>query len=81
MLFLEQFLAYSGCFRLFTKTKKGCRTSFWCTCSGSSFHEKRSLLNTLSINKVQCCIFFPSQDIKQDALLSSYLENCLRHML
>ena len=37
------------------------------------------LLNTLSIEKVQCHIFFPSQDIKQNGL-SSYLDNCWRDL-
>ena len=37
------------------------------------------LLNTLSIDKVQCHIFFPSQDIKQNGL-SSYLDNCWRDL-
>ena len=33
-----------------------------------------SLFNTLSMDKFQCHIFFPSQDIKQN-LSSSYLDN------
>ena len=36
----------------------------------------KMFLNTLSIDKVQCYIFFPSEDIKQNVLLSSYLDNC-----
>ena len=36
----------------------------------------KMFLNALSIDKVQYYIFFPSQDIKQDVLLSSYLGNC-----
>ena len=36
------------------------------------------LCNTLSIHKFQCHIFFPSQDIKQNVLLSSYLDQCLQ---
>ena len=40
------------------------------------FSIKCSLLNTLSIDKVQCYIFFPSQDTKQNVLLSSHLDNC-----
>ena len=35
----------------------------------------KMFLNTLSIDKVQCYIFFPSQDIKQNMLLSSYLDS------
>ena len=45
------------------------------------FSIKYSLLNTLSLDKVQCHIFFPSQDIKQNVLLSSYLDNYWRHKL
>ena len=36
----------------------------------------KMFLNTLSIDKVQCYIFFPSQGIKKMVLLSSYLDNC-----
>ena len=36
----------------------------------------KMFLNTLSIDKVQCSIFFPFQDIKQNVSLSSYLDNC-----
>ena len=35
----------------------------------------KMFLNALSIDKVQCYIFFPSQDIKQNMLLSSYLDS------
>ena len=37
--------------------------------------KESSLLNTLSIDKVQCHILFPFQDIKQNVLLSSYLDD------
>ena len=56
------------------KLKKGLGLAF-----GSHFQNHFSIkmfLNTVSINKVQCYIFFPSQGIKQNALLSSYLDNC-----
>ena len=36
----------------------------------------KMFFNTLLIDKVQCYIFFSSQDIKQNLLLSSYLDNC-----
>ena len=39
----------------------------------------KMFLNTLSIDKVQCYIFFLFQDIKQNVLLSSYLDNCCCH--
>ena len=38
--------------------------------------KKCFLFDTLSMDKVsKCHIFFPSQDIKQNMLLSSYLDN------
>ena len=37
------------------------------------FSAKVSLFNTLSMTKFQYHTFFPSQDIKQNVLLSSYL--------
>ena len=40
------------------------------------FSIKYSLLNTLPLDKVQCLILFSSQDIRQNVLLSSYLDNC-----
>ena len=40
------------------------------------FSIKIFLLNNHLIGKVQSHIFFPSQDIKQYVLLSSYLDNC-----
>ena len=56
------------------KLKKGLGLAF-----GSHFQHHLStkmFLNTVSIDKVQCYIFFSSQGIKQNALLSSNLENC-----
>ena len=37
--------------------------------------KMNSLFNTLSMDKFQCHTFFPSQDIKLNVLLSSYLDN------
>ena len=45
------------------------------------FQYKCFLFNTLSIDKVQYHFFFPSQDIKQNVLLSHYLNNWWRHKL
>ena len=39
------------------------------------FSEKYSLFNILSIDKVSMSYLFPSQDIKQNMLFSSYLHN------
>ena len=39
------------------------------------FSIKCSLFNTLSIDKVSMSCLFPSQDIRQNVLFSSYLES------
>ena len=39
------------------------------------FSKKYFLLNTLSMDKVQWHTFFPSQNIKENVLLSSYLDS------
>ena len=71
--FVKELLACNRCFGSFTKIKDGFRTSFWRTFSVQFFPHKCFLFNTLSMNK--CHIFFPSQDIKQNVLLSFYLDN------
>ena len=71
--FLKQFLAWNGCFWLFTKIKKGSRTGFWCIIYAWFFHK-----NVPYLILYQCHIFFPSSDIKQSVLLSPYLDNCWR---
>ena len=45
------------------------------------FSQKCSLFNTVQWPKFQCHTFFPSQDIKQNVLLSSYLNSWWRHKL
>ena len=44
------------------------------SCFLHDFSTKQSLLNTLSINKVSMSYLFRFQDIKQNVLLTSYLE-------
>ena len=80
VLFLKEFLACNGCFGLFTKIKKGSWTSFWCTFSPWFFHKIIPYYN-LSMDKVSMSYFFPSQDIKQNVWLSSYLDNWWCHKL
>ena len=46
ILFLKEFLASSSCSGLFTKTKKGPGTSFWCTFSAWFVHK------SITIDKV-----------------------------
>ena len=79
ILFLKEFLACNGCFGLFTKIKKGSGTSFWCTFSAWFFHKNVPYLILYQWPKFQCHTFFPSQDIKQNVLLSSYLNSRWHH--
>ena len=48
---------------------------------GLAFGEQFRHDNTVSMNKVSMSYFFPSQDIKQNVLLSSYLDNWWRQEL
>ena len=78
LIFKKIFACYE-CFGLFIKIKKEYGTSFWCTFSAWFFKKKCSLFNTLSMDKV-CHTFFPSDDIKQNLLLS-YFDNWWHHKL
>ena len=60
---------------------KGSGTSFWCTFSVWFFHKNVPYLILYQWTKFQCHTFFPSQDIKQNVLLSSYLDSWWRHKL
>ena len=53
------------------QNKKGSGTSVWCIFSASFFHKNVPYL----ILKFEHDTFFPSQDIKQNMLLSSYLDS------
>ena len=69
------FLVCKGCFEIFTKSKKGSGTSFWCTFSAWFFHKNvLYILILYQWTQFQCHTFFLSQDIKQNVLLSSYLD-------
>ena len=81
ILFLKESLACNGCFGLFTKIKERSCTSLWCTFFCIILQYKCSLFNTLSVDYVSMSYLFPSQDIKQNVLLSSCLESCWRHKL
>ena len=80
-IFLKEFLKCNGCFGLFTKIKKGSRTSSWCTFSALFFYKNVSYLMLYQWTKFQCHTFLPSQDIKQNKLLRSYLDSWWRHKL
>ena len=47
---------------------------FWCIISAWFFHENSPYVTLYQLTKFQCHIFFPSGDIKQKVLLSSYLD-------
>ena len=61
--FSREFLAWSGCFGIFTKIKKGSGTSFPCAFSAYFFHKNVSYLILYQLTKFQYQIYFPSQDI------------------
>ena len=65
ILVLKEFIACNGCFRSFTKIKKGSGTSFWCTFSKWFVHKNVPYLILYRWIKFQCHTFFDSQDIKQ----------------
>ena len=75
IVFLKEFLACNDCVWLFIKIKKESGTSFVCTFSASFFHKNVTYSRLYQLIKFQCHTFFPSQDIKQNMLLSSYLDN------
>ena len=65
ILFLKEFLACNGYFRLFTKIKKGSGNNFWYTFSAWFFIKKVLYLILYQLTRFQCCTFLPSQDIKK----------------
>ena len=73
ILFLKDILACNWYFQLLSKTKKGSETSFWCIFSAWFFYKYASWQ---SFNVIP---FFLSQDIEQNGLLSSYLDNRWHH--
>ena len=79
ILFLKEFLACSGCFGLPTEIKKESETSFCCIFCAWFFHKNIPYLILYQWLKFQCHTLFPSQDIKQNVLWSSYLNSWWRH--
>ena len=80
-LFLKEFIACNGYFGLFTKIKKGSGNSICCTFSAWFFHKNVTYLIFYLWTKFQSHTFFTPQDIKHNALSSSYLDNWWRHKL
>ena len=72
--FLKEFIACNGCFGLFSKIKKGSGAGFWCTFSTWFFHKNVPYLILYQWTKFQCHTLCLSQDIKQNVLLSFYLD-------
>ena len=78
---VKEFLACNDYFGLFTKIRKRPGISFWCTFSAWFFYTNAAYLILYQLTEFQCHIFFLSQDIKQNVLLSSYLDNWWCHKL
>ena len=57
------------------KLKGGLELPFGCIFSACFFHTNTPYLVLYQLTKFQCHIFFLSQDIKQNELESSYLDN------
>ena len=74
--FVKEFLACNSCFGLFNKIKKGFGINFWCTFSAWFFHKN---VPYLIIYQLSLKVTSFLQDIKQNTLLRSYLDNWWRH--
>ena len=74
-LIFQRISCVHGSFGLFSKIKKGSGASISCTLSEGFFCKNVSYLILYQWSKFQCHTFFLSQDIKQNMLLSSYLDN------
>ena len=81
ILLLKEFLAFNGCFGLFTKIKKWSCTSFWSIYPALFFHKNVPYLILYQWTKFQRHTFFHSQVIKPNILLSSYLDSWWCHKL
>ena len=79
ILFSKKILPCNGRFRSFTIIKKWSVTSFWCLFSAWFFHKNVPYSVHYLWTKFQCDTFFPSQEIKQNVLLSSYWDNWWWH--
>ena len=60
------------------KIKKGSANSFWCKFSAWFFHRNVHYLILYQWTKFQCHTLIPSQDTKQNMLLSCYLDSWWR---
>ena len=72
ILLLKEFLVCNGCFWLFTKVIRGLGPAFAAHFLHDFFYKNVIYVILHLWAKFQCPTFFPSQDIKQNVLLSSY---------
>ena len=79
--FQAKFFACNSCFGLFNKIKNGLGKSVWCAFSKWFFCKDVPYLILRQLTKFHCHSVFPFQDIKQNVLLSFYLDNWWRHKL
>ena len=79
--FLKNFLHALAVLDYLPKSKKGAGTRFWGTFSAWFLHENAPYSTLYQWEKFQCHTFFPSQDIKQNVSLSSYLNSSWHHKL
>ena len=79
ILLLKEFLAFNGCFGLFIKIKKWSGTSFWSIYPALFCHKNVPYSILCQWTKFQRHTFFPSQVIKPNVLLSSYLDSWWCH--
>ena len=77
----KELLACIRCFQLFTKIKKGSKTSFWCTFLHIFPIKLFLVFNTHQLTRFQYQLNLPSHNIKQYVSLNSSLFNWWRHKL
>ena len=81
VLLSKEFLACNGCFGLFTKIRKWSGTRFWWTFCAWFFHKNVPYLIVYQWTTFQCHAFFSSHNIKENVLLSFYLDSWCYHKL
>ena len=79
--FKKNFLDAIAVLVYLAKFKKGSGASFWCTFSAWFSHKNMPYLILYQWTKFQCHTLFLSQDIKQNVLLSIYLDCWWHHKL
>ena len=80
IFFFQKFISCISCFRLFTKIKKGNRTSFWGTFSAYYFHKNTPYLILYQLTQFSIRPTFLLK-ISNNMFLNSCLSNWWRHKL